>query len=71
MPRRISSSATDIHDRLSRMVQVEYQGQTRITRTLERKPLIDTSCHIQHRLELIFFHSAQLLLNAHRAAHRP
>ena len=51
--------------------QVEYQGQTRNTRILERKPLIDTSYRIRHRLELKFFHFAQFLLNAHRAAHRP
>ena len=57
--------------------QVEYQGQTRNTRILERKqtflnankPLINTSYRIQHRLELKYFHFAQFLLNAHRAAH--
>ena len=38
---------------------------------LERKPLIDTSYHIQHRLELKYFHFAQFLLNAHWAAHWP
>ena len=52
-------------------LQVEYQGQTRNTRILEHKPLIDTSYRILHRLELKYFHFAQFLLNAHRAAHRP
>ena len=47
--------------------QVEYQGQIR--NILERKPLIDTSCHIRHRLELKYFHFAQFSLNAHQAAH--
>ena len=51
--------------------QVEYQGQTRNTRILECKPLIDTSDRIRHRLELKYFHFAQFLLNAHQAAHRP
>ena len=55
----------------SQIVQVEYQGQTRNTRILECKPLIDTSDRIRHRLELKYFHFAQFLLNAHRAAHRP
>ena len=31
--------------------------------------MINASYHIQHRLELKFFHFAQFLLNAHRAAH--
>ena len=56
------------------MAQVEYQGhlgQTRYTGILQRKPFIDTSYHIRHRLELKYFHFAQGLLNAHRAAHRP
>ena len=38
---------------------------------IECKPLIDTSYHIQQRLELKYFHFAQFLLNAHQAAHRP
>ena len=50
---------------------LEYQGQTRNTRILERKPLIDTSYRIRHSLELKSFHLAQFLLNAHRAAHQP
>ena len=44
--------------------QLEYQGQTRNTRILELKPLID-------RLELKYFHFAQNLLNAHEPAHQP
>ena len=53
----------------SQIAQVEYQGQARNTRILERKPLIDTFYCIRHRLELKYFHFAQFLLNAHRAAH--
>ena len=56
---------------LSQIAQVEYQGQAQNTRILERKPLINTSYCIRHRLELKYFHFAQFLLNAHRAAHRP
>ena len=37
-----------VQDCRSRIVKVEYQGQTRNTRTLERKPLIDTSYRIRH-----------------------
>ena len=55
----------------SLIAQVEYQGQASNTRILERKPMIDASYRIRHRLELKFFHFAQFLLNAHRAAHRP
>ena len=51
--------------------QVQYQGQTWNTRILERKPLVDTSYRIRHRLELKYVHFAQFLLNAHRAAHLP
>ena len=74
MTRHISppaSSATifGIHDCSTRIFQLEYQGQTRNTRILERKPLIDTSYRIRHRLELKYFHLAQFLLNAHQAAH--
>ena len=57
--------------RTSRIAQVECQGQARNTRTLERKPLINTFYRIGHRLELKYFHFAQFLLNAHWAAHRP
>ena len=53
----------------SRIDQIEYQGQTRNTRILESKPLIDTYYCIRHRLELKYFHFAQFLLNPHRAAH--
>ena len=66
-----SLPATDffgIQDCSSLILQVEYQGQTRNTRILERKPLINTSYCIQHRLELKYFHFAQFLLNAHQAA---
>ena len=69
---RISPPATDffcVQDCSARTFQVEYRGQTQYTRILERKPLIDISYHIQHRLELKYFHFAQFLLNAHRAAH--
>ena len=45
--------------------QVEHQGQTWYTRILERKPLMDTSFRILHRLELKYFHFAQFFLNAH------
>ena len=41
-----------VQDCPSRIVQVECQGQTRNTRILERKPLINTSYSILHRLEL-------------------
>ena len=65
--RCILPPATDffcIQDFRSLIVQVEYQGQTRNTRILERKPLIKTSYCIQHRLELKYFHFTQFLLNA-------
>ena len=58
----------------SRIAQVQGQpGQARKTRILERKPLINTSYRIRHRLELKYFHLklAQFLLIAHRAAHQP
>ena len=48
------------------IAQVEYQGQARKTRILERKPWIDASYRIQHRLELKYFHFTQFLLIAHR-----
>ena len=60
-----------VKDCRPRIFQLEYQGQTQNTRILERKPLIDTSYCIRHRLELKYFHFAQFLLNAHRAAHWP
>ena len=43
----------------TRIFQVEYHGQTRNTRILERKPLIrvDISYCIRHRLELKYFTS--------------
>ena len=59
-------------DRCSQIVQAEYQGQTRNTRILELRPLINTSYRIQHhRLGLKYFHFTQFLLNAHQAAHQP
>ena len=53
------------------LIPHEYQGQARNTRILERKPLIDTSYRIRHRLELKYFHFkfTQILLIAYRAAH--
>ena len=60
-----------IQDCCSGIVQVEYQGRTRNTRILERKPLINTSYCILHRLGLKYFHYAQFLLNAHQTAHWP
>ena len=51
----------------SQIAQVEYQGEASNTRILKRKPMIDTSYRIQHRLELKLFH----LLNAHQAARWP
>ena len=60
-----------VQDCRSQIAQVEYQGQARNTRILERKPMIDTFYCIRHRLELKYFHFAQFLLNAHRAAHQP
>ena len=60
-----------MQDCCSQIAQIEYQGQTLETRLLEHKPLINTSYCIRHRLELKYFHFAQFLLNAHRAAHRP
>ena len=38
--------------------QVEFQGQTRNTRILERKPSINTSYRIRHRLGLKYLHLA-------------
>ena len=64
MTRHIWPPATDCR---TQIFHLEYQGQTRNTRILERKPLIDTSYRIQHRLELKYFHFAQFSLNAHRA----
>ena len=47
-----------VQDCCTRNFHLEYQGQTRNTRTLERKPLIDTSYRIRYRLELkIYFTS--------------
>ena len=62
-----------VQDCCSLIAHVEYQGQARKIRIIERKPLIiiDTSYHIQHRYELKYFHFAQFLLIAHRAAHQP
>ena len=60
-----------VQDCCSWIDQVEYQGQARYTRILERKPLIDTSYSIRHRLGLKYFHFAHFFLNTHRAAHRP
>ena len=37
-----------------RIARVEYQGQTRYTKTLDCKLFINTCYHIRHRLELIF-----------------
>ena len=54
-----------VQDCQSWIAQVEYQGQTRNTRILEHKPLVNTSYHIQHKLELKYFHFAQCLLIAH------
>ena len=54
-----------LQDCRSWIAQVEYQGQARNTRILERKPLIDTSYRIRHRLELKYFHLAHFLLIAH------
>ena len=42
-------------DCCSLIAEVEYQGQTQYIRILELKPLINTSYHIQHRLELKYF----------------
>ena len=56
--------------------RIEYQGQTRYARILDRKPFIDTCYRTGHRLELKYFQVhfavkfAQFLLQAHRAAHR-
>ena len=58
----ISPPATNffcVQDSCTWIFQVEYQGQIRNTRILERKPLINTSYHILHRLELKYFHLAQ------------
>ena len=52
MTRRISIPATNffcVQDCRTWIFQVEYQGQTRYTRILEGKPLIDTSYRIRHR----------------------
>ena len=55
-------------DSRSRIAEVEYQGQARNTRIFERKPLINTSYSIRHRLELKYFHLAQNLLIADQAS---
>ena len=60
-----------VQDCQSRIAQVEYQGQTLYTRILNCKPVIDICYRILHRLELKYFHYAQFLLNARRAAHQP
>ena len=62
-----------VQDCCSLIAHVEYQGQARKIRIIERKPLIiiDTSYHIQHRYELKYLHFAQFLLIARRAAHQP
>ena len=60
-----------LQDCRSLIAQVEHQGRTRNTRIIDRKPLIDTSYRIRHRLELKYFQLAQFLLNASRAAHQP
>ena len=57
-----------VMDCCSWIAKVEYQGHTLYTRS---KPLISTSYHIQHRLELKYFYFAQFLLNAHQAGHWP
>ena len=57
-----------IQDCRTQIVLVEYHGQTQNTRILELKTLIDVFYRIQHRLGLKYFHFAQFLLNAHRAA---
>ena len=59
-----------VQDCQSQIAQVEHQGQARNTSILELKPLIDTSYRIQHKLELKYFHLAQFLLIAYRAAHQ-
>ena len=51
MTRHIWPPATDCR---TQIFHLEYQGQTRNTRILERKPLIDTSYRIRYRLELKF-----------------
>ena len=53
----------------SRIALVEYQGQARNTRIIERKPLINTSYRIQHELKLKYFQLAQFLPISHQAAH--
>ena len=60
-----------LQDCCSLVAQVEYQGHAKLTRIHEGKPLINTSHRIQHRLELIYFHSEHFLLIAHQAAHQP
>ena len=69
MTRRISEPLFCGQDFSSWIAQVEYQGQTRKTRILERKkrekPLIQTFYCIRHKLELKYFHFAQFFPNAH------
>ena len=48
-------ACTAMQDCHSLIAQVEYQGQTRYTKILDSKPLIDTFYCIGHRLELTFF----------------
>ena len=76
MTRHILPPATDffcVQECCSRIVQIEYQGQTQYTRILEHKPLNIEQyiSRTQHRLELKFFHFAHFLHNAHQAARRP
>ena len=60
-----------MQDCRSQIAQVEYQGQAQNTRSLEHKPLINTSYCIQHRLGLKYFDFPQFLIIAHHAAHQP
>ena len=70
-PFAICNSFFCMQDFRSWIAQIEYQGQARNTRILERKPLINTSYGIRHGLELKYFHFAQFLLVAHWAAYWP
>ena len=76
MARHISPPATDFLAYRTVVfgffnLNIKARHEIREFLNLERKPLVDTSYRIRHRLELKYVHFAQFLLNAHRAAHLP
>ena len=73
MFRRISPSATDFfayRTVVLGLFKLNIKARYEIREFLNATFFIDTSYRIWHRLELKYFHFAQFLLNAHRAAHQ-